>query len=117
MPDLHYEDPANYSEAEAEAALVRNDAQELQTVVIGIALYHSNLVFAERFCLKLSAHQDEGVRGNAVLGFGHLARRFGRLQNADHVKEIIVSALNDSSPYVRGHADSAQDDVQQFLRG
>jgi hypothetical protein len=54
------------------------------------------------------------VRGNAVLGFGHLARRFRRLDEGV-VRPIIENALLDADPYVRGQADAAADDVAHFL--
>ena len=61
----------------------------------------------------IASHPHFNVRGNAVLGFSHLARRFGRLDSA--AREIIEAGLRDGDSYVRGHANAAADDVQHFL--
>jgi hypothetical protein len=54
------------------------------------------------------------VRGNALLGFGHLARRFGRL-DANRVKRLVDTGLHDGSDYVREQARSAAEDLSTFL--
>jgi hypothetical protein len=54
------------------------------------------------------------VRGNAILGFAHLARRFRRLDRAV-VEPLVVTALSDPDPYVSGHALEATDDLRHFL--
>jgi hypothetical protein len=54
------------------------------------------------------------VRGNALLGFGHLARRFGRL-DTHRVKRLVDTGLHDGSDYVREQARSAAEDLKTFL--
>jgi hypothetical protein len=49
-----------------------------------------------------------------VLGFGHLARRFGKL-NRDQVEPLVRVALRDANGFVRSQASSAADDLQHFM--
>ena len=78
------------------------------------SLLFKELTIAESLCRELFDHEDEQVRGNAVLGFGHLARRFGKLDKKTALP-LIESALVDSSDYVRGQAWAAAEDVGHFL--
>lgn len=100
--------------SECEAALGRNNPKELLYTAISIGLYAENLEWAQTFLLMLAAHHDETVPGNAILSFGHLARRFGRLDKA-RVSPVVTQAVLDSSEYVRGQTDACVDDINQFL--
>lgn len=102
------------SEDNVAAALEKNDPQELHSLVIGVALYAPDFEWAQNICIRLATHDDPFVRGNAVLGFGHLARRF-RKQDHEAVRPLLKLALLDTSEYVRGQAVSAKDDVEAFL--
>ncbi|MEM8875620.1 MAG: hypothetical protein AAGD32_15345 [Planctomycetota bacterium] len=109
-----YEPVQRYSSREVEGAIAENDLGKLSNIVIAVSMYATDLQEAESLCARLATHEDENVRGNAILGFGHLARRFGKL-NLPNVKEIIESGLQDKSEYVRGQAWAAADDVAHFL--
>ena len=111
---LEYEQIPDYSPEEVAAAIEKDDWRELSRVVISVSMYASDPHYAEGLCVRLATHENFNVRGNAVLGFGHLARRFGQL-NASRVKPIIESALEDDSEYVRGQAMAAVEDVNLFL--
>jgi hypothetical protein len=65
-------------------------------------------------CLRLSGHPHFNVRGNAILGFGHLARTCGALDEG-RVKPLIERALKDTDEYVRGQANAAADDLAHYL--
>ena len=54
------------------------------------------------------------IRGNAVLGLGHIARIHRRLDESK-VRPIIDAAIKDPSKYVRAHAYDAQGDMEVFL--
>jgi hypothetical protein len=102
------------SRTEADAALDRNDADELSCVAIAVALHSEDLSWAQNLCIRLATHVHYNVRGNAILGFGHLARRF-RTLDRDRVHSLIERALSDSDEWVRGQAEAAADDVELFL--
>jgi hypothetical protein len=65
--------------------------------------------------VRLAGHENADVRGNAVVGFGHIAR-INRKLTESRVRLLIEDASRDENDYVRGHAESAADDVELFLR-
>ena len=99
----------------AEAALRRDDPDELLFVVLSVALHEPDPEWAQEFCLRLSSHPHFNVRGNAVLGLGHIARIHGELDPA-RAKPVIEAALRDEHEFVRGQAHSAKDDAELFLK-
>jgi hypothetical protein len=52
--------------------------------------------------------------GNAILGFGHLARTCGKLDPL-RVLPLVAAALKDENGYVRGHAHDAAEDIEHYL--
>jgi hypothetical protein len=100
---------------DAEAALKRNDPAELLLVAIAVGLHSEELAWSEEFCLRLARHPHFNVRGNAILSLGHLARRFKKLNRAESI-ETVRGGLADADEYVRGHADSAADDIESFAK-
>jgi len=120
MPTPRTSQPASQGLAEAsfrktaEAAIERDDAHELADLVLEIAQDATSWAWAQSCCLQLSRHHSAEVRGNAVMGFGHLARRFGRLE-PQGVRRRVSVALHDPSAYVRAQASSAVLDLQTFL--
>ncbi len=97
-----------------EDALLRDDPIELMDVITEVALEAEPWDWAQACCVQLARHRNATVRGNAVYGFGQLARRFGRL-NPHLVKRLVERALHDRSEYVREQALSAADDLATFL--
>jgi hypothetical protein len=111
---VRYESIEFHGEESAEAAVARDEPAELLYVPVAASLYADDLEWAQRLCVRLARHPHFNVRGNAVLGFAHLARRFGRLDRAA-VEPLVLEALADADSYVRGHADAAVDDLRHFL--
>lgn len=112
---MKYEAIEPRTKDEIESAISRNDPNELLYAVLSAALYSDDSDCAEGVCLRLASHEHFNVRGNAILGFGHIARIHRKLDES-RVKPIIEAALIDESAYVRGHADAAADDVEFFLK-
>lgn len=100
---------------QVEAAIRRNEPEELLIAVLSAALYSNDPKWAESVCLRLSAHEHFNVRGNAILGFSHIARIHGTLDKS-RVRPVVKSALLDHNDYVRGHASDAVDELNFFLR-
>jgi len=109
-----YEKIEQLNKTEIEAAILRDDSDELVYAVLSAALYAEDADWAEDVCVRLVAHEHENVRGNAILSFGHIARIHGKLTETK-VKPLIESAFEDRSAFVRDHADSAKDDTKMFL--
>ncbi|WP_269532856.1 hypothetical protein [Chitinimonas sp. BJYL2] len=96
------------------AALNRNQPNELLHLVVAISLNEANIDEAIEVCSILAKHPDANVRGNALLGFGHIARRFNRLPK-DPVETLVKSGLKDSSAYVQAQSLTAVEDIEQFV--
>jgi len=111
---IRFQDLESFTRDDVDAAITRNDPDELQLVSITVALSSSELALAQEVCLKLCAHEHFKVRGNAVMSLGHLARRFRSLDEYK-VKPFLESALNDKDEYVKTLAKSAADEIHQFL--
>jgi hypothetical protein len=111
---IRFQDLASFTIDDVDAAIMRNDPEELQFVSITIALSSSEAALAQEVCLKLSTHEHHKVRGNALMSLGHLARRF-RALDEDKVRPILELALHDHDEYVKMLAKSAADEIQQFL--
>jgi len=97
-----------------DAAIVRGRPDELIFAVLAAALYGDDPAWAESVCLRLAEHEHYNVRGNAVLGFGHIARIHQTL-DPSRVLPVLEAALRDQHEYVRAQADAAMDDVEHFL--
>ena len=115
MKKLKFESIEPSSREEIESAISRDDPGELLYAVLSAALYSDDAGWAEDVCVRLSHHEHFNVRGNAILGFGHIARIHGKLTQRK-VMPLIESALKDESDYVRGQANSAAADVEWFLK-
>ena len=100
--------------ARAEAAIARDELASLRPLVLELALEADDREWAQSCLVQLARHRDAEVRGNAIAGFGHLARRFGRL-DPGRVRRIVGLALIDPSPRVREQARSAALDLKTFL--
>ena len=111
---IRFQDLENVTSQDVSAALRRNDPAELQFVSITLALSFPDNEFVQDVCVRLFAHANHKVRGNAVISLGYLARRFRKLDK-QVVCPVIESALHDTDIHVRELAKSAADEIHQFL--
>ena len=114
QPDKKYEEIPKWDRAEVERAVRENNPNELLYAVVAVSMHDKDWRYAQDLCVKLSSHSHFNVRGNALLGFGHIARVHRKLDSSI-VQPIIQAALKDSDKYVRGHAWDAADDTSHFL--
>jgi hypothetical protein len=114
MTDPRHEPIPEPARAQVEAAILRDDPDELARAVIGAALHADDGAWAEEVCVRLASHPHPNVRGNAVLGLGHVARVHASLDRG-RALPILEAALGDADEYVRGQAHAAVDDVEHFL--
>lgn len=105
-----------WTEADIDAALQRGDPEELLYVpiVLGMNAPDCERGWVEGICFHLATHHHFNVRGNAILGLGHVARTCGALDTETAVS-IIARALTDESEFVRGQAQCAADDLETYL--
>lgn len=110
-----YEPIPHLSRAEVEAAVARDEPAELLRAVLAAALYGEPL-WAAGVCTRLARHSHFNVRGNVLLGFGHLARLHGaRAIDRATVEPLVEAGLRDPDEFVRGQAHGAIDDLEHFL--
>lgn len=111
---MSHPDPDELLRRRFDAALSRDDPTELQRLVLQVALEAHDREWAECSCARLTRHRNANVRGNALLGFGHIARRFGALDRR-RVQRLVEIGLHAHNEYVREQAESAADDLETFL--
>ena len=112
--DIPMPPPGAPVEDRFESALLRDDPFELQDLIAEVALESDARVWAECSFAQLTKHRSAEVRGTALRGFGHLARRFGIL-DPNRVRRLIENGLHSQHEFIRGEAESAADDVETFL--
>ena len=115
LREYTYKPIPKMTRADIEIAIRDNNLEILHIVPLSAALHSEDPVWAQEICLTLSHHSDFNVRGNAILGFGHIARIHGVLDR-DRVQPIIEDGLHDAAEYVRSHAHDAAGDVEHFLK-
>ena len=100
--------------ARVEDALDRDDPAELGELAAEVGIAGEPWEWAQSCCIELARHRSAGVRAGAIASFGHLARRFGRL-DPGRVRRLVEVALFDPSAAVRARADDVADDLKTFL--
>jgi hypothetical protein len=99
---------------QVESALQQGRSEDLECAALAAAV-HGEPAWAQDVCVRLSEHPEPRVRGNAVLALGHIARIHGQLDRAA-VAPVLLRALGDGSPEVRGQAEAAADDIEHFMQ-
>lgn len=111
---MEYQDVAqDWTTEGIKRALNRDKVEELIRIPITITMNPADCDWALSVCIRLATHQNPSVRGNAVLGFGHLARTCPVL-DLSSTAPFVSAALDDTQAYVRGHAEIAREDIEQF---
>jgi hypothetical protein len=100
---------------EIERAIEEDDAEELQGVVIDVALASEDGEWALACLVRMSQHADPTVRGNALIGFSHLVGRFGHLDRS-RIEERIEAGLKDGSQFVHEQAEAAREALAERAR-
>ena len=112
---MRYEAIPVFGEGDVERILDRGDLGELRLLALSFALHSENREQSEALCLRLANHEDGIVRGNAILGLGHVARIHGTLTECA-ARPAVEAARRDPDEWVRQQAASAAEDIEQFLK-
>ena len=83
-------------------------------IVVGMSAPECGAEWAQSVCLRLSQHESDQVRANALLGLGHIARTSQDLQQLT-AAAAISRGLLDTSPLVQGYAQDAAADIRHFM--
>jgi len=112
---MEYSDPGGcIFHADVASAIESRDYERLIKLTVAIGLYEQDFECGQEVLIKLAHCEDPTVRGNAVLSFGHFARRFGQL-DVVRIQPLIEVALIDIDWHVSGQAYAAASDVEHFL--
>jgi hypothetical protein len=95
---------------QVEAALENEEPEELLGVIIDIALSAEDAAWAEDCLFRLATHPDTDVRGNALMGFAHLAERFGGVDR-ERLEAVLEAGLRDEKHYVREQAEACLEEL------
>ena len=92
--------------SEIEAVIEEDDIEEVLGATIEIALGSSDPIWATECLIRLAQHPDTDVRGNAMIGFAHLAGRFEDFEK-EKALPVLEAGLQDLKPHVREQAEAA----------
>jgi hypothetical protein len=109
-----YEELHPINKSSAQEVLASGVPEQLARAVLSVALYEPDLHWAQEYCIQVASHTNPIVRGNAMLGFGHLAR-INKTALQEQTYMLVLAALSDPEEYVRAQAESAADDIGLFL--
>jgi hypothetical protein len=110
---LQYEPIPDWTDAEIHRIIEHGDLRELALVPLVASMEPTSRVHAEQICLRFASHPDVNVRGNAMEGFGHIARIFRSL-NKRLIEPVMEAGMSDPDDWVRGKADDAADDIEWY---
>ena len=96
--------------AAAVSAFDSDDPVKVSRALVSVALHDPEREWIEAECLRLARHPDSGVRGTAGLCLGHVARRFGIIE--DESWETARRLCDD--PAVDNRPCDAVDDMRTF---
>ncbi len=108
-----YHQPEALSKEQLVKIFSSKDIKSICFGLISMAFYENDLNFCFKIIEDFSKNENEYIRGNAVLCIGHLARIHKTLH--ENLIQIVKKSLNDPSKYVRGHAESALDDIDIYI--
>ena len=103
-----------WTKEQVEEVIRRDDPDEVLYVPVVVTMDPPDYEWSESICIQLADHTHFNVRGNAILGFGHLARIFGVA--SDQARRLVWRASQDGDEYVRSHAEGARDDIEHFTK-
>jgi hypothetical protein len=111
---LTYEPLPEWTCAEMEAVLERNDPRELALVPLVAGLTPPDRDWSLAICIRLTQHPDQITRGNALLGIGYLAHHCRHLPEVI-VRPIIQRGMQDPDPWIRQRAGEAVEELSMWL--
>ena len=99
---------------EIETVIEEDELDEVLSATIDIALAAPEADWAADCLIRLAQHTDTDVRGNAMIGFAHLAGRFGELPR-EKVAPVLRTGLRDPKSHVREQAEAAIEELDERL--
>jgi hypothetical protein len=110
---LKYEPLPDWNDDEIRTIVQRGEPSELLYVPLVVSMNPPSRVYAEQVCIRFASHRDPNVRGNAIEGFGHIARIYRSL-NKRWIEPMVENARSDPDDWVRAKAEVAADEIEWF---
>lgn len=109
---MQYVSSGAISRATAEEVFRHGQPEEVSRALISAVLSGENRQWVEQWIVRLSRHQDPGVRSSSAVSLGHFARLHGEVSRE---ALDVVSALR-GDDLTAGAAENALEDIQMFRR-
>jgi hypothetical protein len=103
------------SDKEITRAVKTNDLDLLSDLCIPLAKLHENWKFVQEVCVELSGHENEGIRGSALMGLSMVSLFHNKLEK-NIVKPVLLRGLKDDSEFVKRAANTAIQDINSRLQ-
>jgi hypothetical protein len=111
---LNYDQPEKIPRETLRELLSSNRDDSVVRALLSMTFYEHDEAFVLSNLYKHARSERRAIRGIAMLCLGHAARIHRRIP-AEPTIEIVKSGLADADDYVRGHAESAADDIAMFV--
>jgi hypothetical protein len=103
------------SDKEIWQAIKSNNLEVLRELCIPLGKVHANWKFAQDVCVELSGHEDEGIRGSALMGLSMVTMCHQKIEK-NIVKPVLLRGLKDESEFVRHAANTAVQDINSWMK-
>jgi len=103
------------SDKEITQAIKENNIEILKDLCIPLGKQHENWRFAQDICVKLSDHENEGIRASALLGLSMTVMRNLKIEK-NIIKPVLLRGLKDESEEVRNAAKTTIQDINSWMK-
>ena len=110
---LVYRDLRPLTQAEALEKLANREPENVAEALVAIGLHEESYEFAAETIMREGGEKDRVIRGAALVALAHLARVHRNIP--DEAIDLVRAGLKDSDEYIRGQAQTALDDIEQFV--
>lgn len=106
------ESPKPVTPEAAEDVFLHGEPEEVSEALVASALSGENRQWLEQWIIRLSRHQDPGVRSSSAVSSGHLARLHSQV--SQEAVEAVSELRKDAQ--TSGAACNALEDIEIFCR-
>ena len=103
-----------YDGNENKKNLESKDSNEIMMNLLSISMYGDDYEQACNSIKKFLVHENEYVRGCAIECIGHLARIWKKLPI--ELRDAVKEGYNDESTWVVGKSETANDDINSYIK-
>ncbi|WP_057913623.1 CPCC family cysteine-rich protein [Peribacillus muralis] len=89
--------------------------EEVITGLLRLVGSSNNLDFVQDIMIDFSEHEDATIRGTAIRCFGHIAKKYEKI-NKNLILLMINQGLQDKSTFVRKQSRSALVDINFYIK-